>query len=152
MAKIYHVDLSQDDRDYLETILKKRKQTSEAVKRARILLAADRSGSKKWTDVKISETYEVSVRTIERLRERIVNDGLSVALEGKPREFKGERLLDGEAESKLIALRCSEPGEGRSGWTLRLLSEKMVSLSYVEHISHESVRRILKKTKLNLGK
>lgn len=124
--------------------------TSEIVKRSNILLSADRNGLRKWKDAEISSQYEVSTRTIERLRKRYVEDGLAVALKGKPRLNLDKKLFDGEVEAKLIALRCSEPEEGSSGWTLRLLADKMVALDYVdyvEHISHESVRQILKKTK-----
>ena len=124
--------------------------TSEIVKRSNILLSADRNGLRKWKDAEISSQYEVSTRTIERLRKRYVEDGLAVALKGKPGLNLDKKLFDGEVEAKLIALRCSEPEEGSSGWTLRLLADKMVALDYVdyvEHISHESVRQILKKTK-----
>lgn len=149
--KIYHVDLSTEERIKLENILAKRKSTSEIVKRSKILLAADRGGSKNWKDSKIAEQYEVSIRTIERLRQRYVLDGLEVSLKGKPRLNLDKKKFDGVVESKLVAIRCSEPEEGTSGWTLRLLAEKMVALDYVESISHESVRGILKKTKLSLG-
>jgi DNA-binding transcriptional LysR family regulator len=151
MSKIYHVDLTQEERNKLSDIVKRRLSTSEAVKRSLILLAADRLGDKSWTDEQISIEYQVSVRTVERLRERLVNDGLDVALVGKPRLNLDKIVFDGEAEAKLVALRCSEPPAGRSCWTLRLLSDKMVELSYVETISYESVRQILKKTKLSLG-
>lgn len=151
MAKIYHVDLSEAERRELECIVKKRKSTSEASKRASILLAADRLGGKVWTDAEISKTYLVSTRTVERLRERFVNEGLGVALAGKPRQNLDKIVFDGEAEARLVALRCSEPGEGRSGWSLRLLADKMVELSHVEAISHETVRKMLKKTKSSPG-
>lgn len=150
-AKIYHVDLSPKERVKLEDIVKKRKSTSEIVKRSKILLAADRGGEKKWKDAEISQQYEVSTRTIERLRHRYVLEGLDIALKGKPRLNLDKKKFDGEVEAKLIALRCSEPEEGRSSWTLRLLADKMVILDYVDDISHESVRQILKKTKLSLG-
>lgn len=150
-SKIYHVDLLKEEYCKLAEILKKRKSTSEIVKRSKILLAADRNGSKKWNDQQIAAQYEVSTRTIERLRQRYVLDGLEVALNGKKRLNLDKKKFDGEVESRLIALRCSEPEEGTSNWTLRLLADKMVTLDYVESISHESVRQILKKTKLNLG-
>ena len=150
-AKIYHVDLELSEREQLEQIVKKRKSTSEQVKRSNILLSADRKGSKKWNDQQISSQYEVSTRTIERLRKRYVEEGLEVALKGKPRLNLHRKIFDGEVEAKLIALRCSEPDEGRSSWTLQLLADKMVALNYVDHMSHESVRQLLKKTKLSLG-
>lgn len=150
-AKIYHVDLEKQEQERLFEIIKKRKSTSEAFKRSKILLAADRNGSQQWNDEQISQQYEVSTRTVERLRKRYVADGLDVALKGKPRLNLHKRLFDGEVESKLIALRCSKPQAGRSGWTLNLLADKMVELNYVDSISHESVRQLLKKTKLSLG-
>lgn len=150
-AKIYHIDLEGPEQEKLEAIVKKRKSTSEAVKRAKILLAADRNGDKKWGDAQISQQYEVSTRTIARLRQRYVDEGLGVALNGKPRLNLHKRLFDAEVESKLVALRCSDPEGGRSGWTLQMLADKMVALDYVESISHESVRQILKKTRSSPG-
>lgn len=150
-AKIYHVDLTEREKEKLESIVTRRKSTSEAAKRSKILLAADRKGERCWGDKQISEQYEVSTRTIERLRKRYVEDGLEVALKGKPRLNLDKKKFDGEVEAKLIALRCSEPETGQSSWTLELLADKMVTLNYVESISHETVRQILKKTKLNPG-
>lgn len=141
-----------EEREQLTTITNKRLSTSEAVRRSNILLAADRLGDKCWTDTQISEKYLVSVRTIERLRERFVNDGLRVALAGKPRLNLDKIKFDGRVEAQLVALRCNQLEQGESGWALRLLADKMVELSYVESISHENVRKILKKTKLNPGK
>jgi Homeodomain-like domain len=145
--KIYHVDLRTEEHDQLMAIVKKRLSTSEGTKRSNILLAANRLGDKHWTDAQISEKYLVSTRTIERLRERFVMEGLKVALEGKPRLNLDKIKFDGRVEAQLLALRCTEPESGESGWALRLLADKMVSLSYVEGISHESVRQLLKKTR-----
>jgi hypothetical protein len=151
MAKLYHVDLTLDERTRLEDIVKRRLSTSEAVKRSFILLAADRSGEKKWSDSTIASEYKVVVRTVERLRERFVNDGLDICLKGKPRLNTDKIKFDGTVEANLIALRCSDPPNGRSSWSLRLLADKMVELSYVDSISCESVRQIQKKIALNLG-
>lgn len=145
MVKIYHVDLSAAEQERLSKIIKKRVSTSEIVKRSLILLAADRNGDKKWNDTKIAKTYLVSFRTVERLRERFVNEGLDFALAGKPRLNTDKIIFDGEIEAKLLAIRCSQPIEGRSSWTLRLLANRMIELSIVDHISHESVRKLLKK-------
>ena len=150
-AKKYHIDLTDIEKSKLESIVTKRKSTSEIVKRSNILLAADRNGSRRWGDAKISKQYEVSIRTIERLRKRYVEDGLEITLKGKPRLNLDKKRFDGEVEAHLIALRCSEPELGRSSWTLQLLADKMIALNYVESISHESVRQILKKMKLSLG-
>ena len=151
MAKIYHVDLPREERDRLEKIVSKRKATSQAVKRSKILLAADRLGDKGWTDQQIANSYQVGISTIERLRHRYVTEGLEVCLKGKPRLNLDKKKFDGEVEAKLVAIRCSEPEEGTSSWTLELLADKMVTLNYVESISKESVRQILKKIKLSLG-
>ena len=151
MAKLYHVDLSTEERECLEKLVNKRKATSQAVKRSKILLAADRLGDKNWTDCQIAESYQVGISTIERLRHRFVTDGLEVCLKGKARLNLDKKKFDGEVEAKLVAIRCSEPEEGTSSWTLELLADKMVALNYVESISKESVRQILKKTRLSHG-
>ena len=151
MAKIYHVDLTLDERTLLEDIIKRRLSTSEAVKRSLVLLASDRLGDKKWNDSKIASEYKVAIRTVERLRERFINDGLTVCLKGKPRLNTDKIKFDGTVEAHLIALRCSEPPNGRSSWSLQLLADRMVELQYVESISYESVRQLQKKIALNLG-
>ena len=151
MAKVYHVDLTEEERVHLTSIVKKRLATSESVKRSNVLLAADRLGEKAWKDIEISKAYQVKIRSIERLRKCFVNDGFLIALNGKPRLNIDKITFNGEVEAKLVALRCSEPECGRSGWALRLLSDRMVELSYVETISHETVRQILKKMNLNPG-
>jgi hypothetical protein len=145
MAKIYHIDLTTDERFQLADIIKRRLSTSQSVKRSLILLSADRLGDKKWNDSTIASEYKLNVRTVERLRQRFVDDGLEVCLKGKPRPNTDKIKFDGTVEAHLIALRCSEPPEGRSSWSLHLLADKMVELRYVESISHESVRQIQKK-------
>lgn len=152
MSKKYHVDLTDSERLELTKIVKRRKANSQISIRSKILLAADRLGDKSWKDKEIALKYEVSIRRIERLRKCFVEDGLLIALNGKPRLNLDKVKFDGEVESKLVALRCSQPQEGSLSWTLKLLADKMVELSYVESISQESVRQILKKTKLSLGK
>ena len=149
--KKYHVDLTEQERERLEEIVKRRKSTSEATKRSLILLAADRGGDKVLKDKEISNMYQVTPRTVERLRERYVIEGLDLALSGLPRLNLDKIKFDGVVESQLVSLRCSNPPEGRSSWTLELLGDKLVQLKVVESISHESVNRLLKKTKLNLG-
>ena len=153
--KKYHVDLTGLERVRLAQIIQKRTGQSEIVKRAYILQAADRGGLESLTDAVISVRYGVNVRTIERLRERFVEDGLEIALEialeGKPREYHPSIKFDGAVEAQLVALRCQEPEVGRSGWTLELLGDKLVQLGVVESISRESVRQLLKKTQLSHG-
>jgi len=151
MSKIYRVHLSNEEQVQLSTIIESRNSKSQIVKRSYVLLASDENGDKIWSDAKICSTYGSSLRTIERLRKRFVEDGLQIALEGKPREVFKEKIFDGKVESQLIALRCQEAPSGHSGWSLRLLADKMIELNYVESISHETVRQILKKTKLSPG-
>lgn len=152
MSKIYNVTLTEEERQTLLGLVSHRSEKSSCVKRAYILLSADENGEQKWTDEKISKAYRVSLRTIERTRQRFVMESLDIAIFGKKRTVFREKILDGEVEAHLIALRCSEPPEGYAKWSLQLLADKMVELNYVEHISHESVRQLLKKTNLNLGR
>ena len=113
---------------------------------ARVLLQADASdGGPDWTDTRIAEAVRVSVRTIERVRQRFVEEGLEVALMPRPSPRVYARKLDGAQEAKLVALACSEPPGGKRRWTLRLLAERMVELEIVSELSHETVRQTLKK-------
>jgi len=152
MAKKYRVTLTDKEREQLEAVVKKRNPKAIQVKRAYILLAADELGEKRWADDQMQTTYGVSLRSIERLRQRWVEDGLDVALHGKKREVFKEKLFDGRVEAHLIALRCSDPPVGRVRWTLHLLADRMVALEHVPAISHESVRQMLKKTRSNRGR
>jgi hypothetical protein len=111
-----------------------------------VLLAADTSNDgPAMNDQHIHKTEGVSIRTIERLRERFVTEGFEIALNGRPSYQVRERKIDGDVEAHLIALTRSEVPDGHDKWTFRLLAEKMVVLEYVESISHESVRQTLKK-------
>jgi transposase len=146
MQKKYHVSLTDSEHQELEGIIKKRSGKSLPVKRSYILLAADRNGEKNWPDSRISKTYGVGLRTVQRTGQRFVEDGFETAVQGKKQEVFKEKIPDGNTEAHLPALRCSEAPSGYARWTLRLLSDKMVEPEYAEHISHESVRQILKKT------
>jgi len=144
--KKYHVTLTEPERDQLKSIIAKRKADSQLVKRAYVLLAADENQSSWSKDEQIQKTYQVSIRSIERLRERFVEDGFDIALNGKKREKYKEKVFDGAVEAHIVALRCSQPPTGHARWTVRLLAQQMVELSYVETIGRETVRKILKKT------
>ena len=144
-AKLYRVHLTDLEREELTLMIQTRSEKSQQVKRAYVLLAADEEGNKCWKDHQIEQAYGISIRSIERLRERFVLYGLTMALEGKKREVFREKIFTGEVEAKLIALRCSEPPKGYNRWTLQLLADQMVELRYVAHISDESVRQLLKK-------
>jgi len=121
--------------------------------RARILLKADAaSGGPAWIDERIAEAIEVNVTTVERIRQRFVEQGLEAALSRKPQDRPSrQRKLDGRSEARLIALACSAPPTGRTAWTLRLLADKLVELEIVDTISDETVRQVLKKTNSSRG-
>jgi len=148
MHKKYIVRLSVDEREELELLVNKGKAAAYKRLHAQILLKADISekGSR-WTDKKISESFDVSLRTVERVRQRLVEGGLDSAINRAKQESRKRRKLDGEQEAYLVALSCSEPPEGRARWTLRLLADRLVELDYAEGISHETIRQTLKKTK-----
>ena len=145
MGKKYKNTLTAEERGVLNNIIKTRSWQSPQVRRSYMLLAADEHGDKQWTDEKISSSYGCSVSTLERLRKRFVEDSFETALYGKKREPVKDKILDGRVEAKLVALRCSNPPQGYQQWSLRLLADRMVTLEYVEHISYESVRQLLKK-------
>jgi len=151
--KKYRVTLTAEERDELKALIASGKYKKTKRKRAQILLAADEGeGGKKMKDTLIAKAYDVRVRTVERIRQRFVEDSYEVALHGKPRTVTKEKVFDSRVESRLIALRCSDVPSGYNKWTFRLLADKMVELEYVEAISHESVRQILKNSQLNRGR
>jgi Homeodomain-like domain len=146
MNKKYIVRLSEEERSILKEVIKKLKGTSQRVRRAQILLKADADGPN-WTDQRIAEAFSCRRQTVENVRESLVTNGFEVALNGKKREEPPrQKLLDGEQEAKLIAMRLGTPPNGFANWSLRLLAEKVVELEIVDSISHETVRRTLKKT------
>jgi transposase len=152
MKKRYRVTLTESERDNLRKMVSVGKAAAQKLVRARILLLADEgeSGPAK-SDPEIVESLGCGRASVERVRARFVEEGLEVALCPKPSQRVYERKIDGKAEAHLIALACGAPPEGRSRWTLRLLSDRMVVLEHVEAVSHETVRRVLKKTNLSLG-
>lgn len=146
MNKKYVVRLTDQERDELAAVIKKFAGTSQKVRRAQILSKADADGPG-WTDERIAEAFGCRTRTIEKLRQRLVERGFREALDGVKRESPPvEKLLDGDQEAKIIATRLGPPPPGYGNWTLRLLARKVVELGIVESISHETVRRTLKKT------
>src|ERR1700741_5159687 len=146
MNKKFVVRLSDEERGVCQEIIKKLKGSSQKVRRAQILLKADADGPG-WIDRKIAEAFNCRVQTIENLRRRLVTEGFDVALEGKKRkEPPTPPNLDGQAEAKLIAMRLGKPPAGYGHWTLQLLADELVALEVVDSISHETVRKTLKKT------
>jgi hypothetical protein len=146
MPKKYIVRLTDEERQTLMQVVGKLKGTSQKVRRAQVLIKADADGPD-WTDAKIAEAFGCRTQTVENIRERLVTRGFQLTLDGRPRDKPPrEKLLDGEQEAKLIAMRLGSPPPGFSNWTLRLLAERVVALEIAESISHETVRRTLKKT------
>lgn len=146
MQKKYIVRLTAEERGRLQEVVKKLKGSSQQVRRAQILLKADADGPA-WTDQQIADAFGCRRQTVENVRERLVTEGFEIALHGKqPAEPPRKPVLDGEQQAKVIALRLGAPPQGFANWTLRLLAEKAVELEIVEAVSHETVRRTLKKT------
>jgi transposase len=136
----YIVNLTEDERSFLESVTRRGKSAARKVKRAQILLkAADR-----WPDDAIMEALDVSASMVYHARKRCVEEGAEVALEDRPRPGQPHKLDDRQA-AHLIAVACSDPPEGHAHWTLRLLADKAVELNFVESFSHEAIRQLLKK-------
>jgi transposase len=151
--KKYKVTLTVEERNSLQDLIAIGKAAAKKLLHARVLLKADAApGGPAWTDARIAEALEVHVSTVERLRERFVEQGLDAALGRKqPHRPSRPRTLDGKAEARLIALACSEPPPGQVRWTLRLLADKLVELAIVDTVSTETIRRTLKKTNSSRG-
>ena len=147
MAKRYRVTLTAEERGGLERMIARGKADARKLAHARVLLQADEAdGGPGWVDGTIAAAVRVSVRTIERVRQRFVEQGLAAALLPRPSPRLYGRKLDGEQEARLLALACARPPEGKARWSLRLLAERMVELEHVDALSHETVRQTLKKT------
>jgi transposase len=146
MLKKFVVRLKEQERAELGDVVRKLKGTGQKVRRAQVLLKADVNGPG-WTDRQISEAFGCRTKTVENIRQHLVERGFEQTLNGIEREKPPTaKLLDGEQEAKLIAMRLGQPPAGYANWTLRLLARKVVELEIAESISHETVRRTLKKT------
>jgi transposase len=150
MAIRYAVDLIDTERAVLRDIISQNKAKRSTIINAYILLKADRTCG--WTNEDIAAAYEVSTKKVEQLKKRFVEEGFEAALYRKPVTNAHRRKITGDEEAHLIALCCSKAPQGHKTWTLRLLAETMVALDIVDSVSHETVRRTLKKMSLNLGK
>lgn len=138
---------------FLVSVISSRKGSLTRYRRSQILLGADEGlRGKKMTDIQISKAFDVSIRSIERTRALFVEDSFEMALNGKPRPLNTPIKMDGDLEAHLIAIACSQAPEGYDKWTLSLLTKTLNEKGYVAEISQETVRRTLKKAKLNLGK
>ena len=148
MAKRYRVTLTTEERGELERMISRGKADARKLAHARILLQADEAeGGPARVDEDVASALDVSVRTVERVRQRFVEQGLGAALLPKPSPRLYGRKLDGGQEAHLLALACGRPPEGKAHWSLRLLAERMVELEHADTLSHETVRQVLKKTR-----
>lgn len=145
MPKRYIVRFSSAERQALQSLVAIGKAAAYKIKYANLLLNIDVNGQG-WTDEETASAMSCHRNTVANLRQRLVEQGLEAALERKPRTPPRLPVCDGEAEAKLIALRCGQPPAGQARWTLRLLADRAVELAIVPAISHETVRQVLKKT------
>ena len=151
--KKYIVTLTKDERKYLGVLTSKGKHRSQKILNGLILLGCDESEfqKKRSTNKEISKVLNISMKKIDRVKKRFVEDGLDITLNG----IKGSRIyvkkVDGDFEAHLVALSCGDPPEGFARWSLRLLADKVVELDYIDNVSYETIRQVLKKTKSNLG-
>jgi len=149
----YTIKLTKAEVDELKSIINKGSHTSQTFRAAYILLNCDEGEySEKITNEQISKVLKIGMRTIDRVKKRFFEEGLETVLERRPSSRNYDSKVDGDTEAKLVTLCCSNPPEGFAKWSLRLLADKMVGLNYIESISHVTVRSVLKKTNLSLGK
>jgi hypothetical protein len=144
----YKVTLTSEERQELQELSSKGSHKSQKVLNALILLSVDINQPKesRSTNESLSKVLHISMKKIDRVKKRFVEDSLEVALCGHPREREYERKVDGDLEAKIVALSCGKAPEGFSRWSLRLLADKAVELEYVDSISYETIRQTLKKT------
>ena len=146
MNKKYIVRLSDEERNELEALVRRGRAAAYKIKHAHILLLVDLNGPA-WTDERTAEALRCHGGTVRNVRRRLVEHGLPAALGRKPQAKPSrERIVDGEAEARLLAIACGQAPRGRAKWTLSLLADKLVELEIVESVSRETVRRTLKKT------
>lgn len=150
----YLVTLSVEEVEQLQAFVAKGKHAAQKVINALILLNCDDSqgSQRRRSSREIAEVLRVSERKIDRVKQRFVEDGLEVALSGRTPQREYVYKVDGDVEAHLIALSCSAPPSGHARWSLRLLAQRAVELAWVEGISHETVRRALKKTSSSPGR
>ncbi len=143
--KKYIVKLTKTEKANLKKIISSGKASARKLAHARILLKADESECQGWKDQEIAKALDVGVSTVERVRKSFVEESFEIALNGRPVPSRNPRKVDGKVEAYLISLACSTPPEGYSYWSLRLLADRLVQAEVIDSISHEEVRRTLKK-------
>lgn len=149
----YKVTLTEEERENLLVITKGGRHSSKRVIHSLILLNCDEGDfGNKVRNVDVAQVLNIGMRTIDRVKKKFVEEGFDAALENRPTRRVYDRKIDGDAEAHLVALACSQAPDGFAKWSLRLLADKMVELEYVDEISYETVRRVLKKTNYSLGR
>lgn len=147
----YVIELSDADRKTLNDIVSKGQSPAKLILRANILLASDKKNKKHMTVAEIANVFNTTPTTVQNVRTSYANNGLETTINRKKRETPPvPPKVTGDVEAHIIALACSEPPEGYSRWTVRLLADKCVELNYAESLSHMTVSRVLKKTNLSL--
>lgn len=147
----YIIELSEQDRIELYDIVTKGTSSARKILRANILLASDRRSGKYMTVAEIAKAYHTTPTTVQTVRTSYCEKGLEATINRKKRETPPvPAKVTGEVKAHIIALACSDPPEGYSKWTLRLLADKTVELGYIESISHVTVSSVLKKMNLSL--
>ena len=151
--KKYKVTLTKEERQELTSIIQKGKHRSQKVLNSLILVNCDegKHQQNRSKNKEVSSVLQISMRKIDRVKKCFVEQGLEIALNGTKGQRVYEKKADGDFEAHLVALSCSAPPEGFARWSLRLLADRVVELNYIDNISHETIRRVLKKTKLSLG-
>jgi transposase len=149
----YIVTLTKEERELLSGLASKGEHKSQKILNALILLGCDTGDfqTNRSTNEEIAKVLNISMKKIDRVKKRFVEEGFDIALDKRKADRIYTKKADGDFEAHLIALSCGDPPEGFSRWSLRLLADKVVELEYVDSISHEAVRRILKKTNSSLG-
>lgn len=150
--KKYHVTLTAEEHSDLISLVSSGRNAARKITHARILLQSDSSpAGPGLKDREIHASLGVAISTIERVRQRFVEEGLETALKPKPTSRKYKRLIDGDAEARLSAIACSKAPEGRDEWTMQLLADELIALQIVPAVSDTTVQRTLKKTFLSPG-
>lgn len=154
MAKRYRVTLTSAERTELEALTRRGAHSSRKVINALILLNCDEgeASERRLANEAVADVLRISSRKIERVKKRFVEEGLEAALHGRQGHREYDRKADGDFEARLLALSCSEPPAGYAQWSLRLLADRAVELAYIDSVSHETVRRVLKKTSSSRGR
>jgi len=150
MGKHRPIELSAEERQQLEHLIRTGSTPARTHTRARILLLSDRSQGQKRTDADVASSLLCSIGTVRNVRRRFLSEDLQAALHDKPRPGQKPKVT-GDVEARLTMLACSQPPKGHARWTLRLLADRMVELGYIESVSHVTVGEVLKKTHSSPG-